>query len=152
MTCVYKHYDTDGRLLYIGSTRKFPSRTMEHEAASRWYRLVAQIKIEKFESMSDALARERELIELKKPPFNIAHIRKKMVAIGSGVRNKPEIVGGLKAYLESASAMEALEFVELAGISTEMAVAVLKGLTVDYSSALVRIESVLKYLKRKAKK
>ena len=45
---VYRHYDRDGVLLYIGSSDvyKFPSRQDDHAKAARWWRYVARIEHE----------------------------------------------------------------------------------------------------------
>jgi excisionase family DNA binding protein len=67
---VYKAYDQDGRLLYVGVTGVGPRRLAEHSRGSAWAPLVDRFAIEHVADRSTALARERHLIAEREPPFN----------------------------------------------------------------------------------
>ena len=68
---VYKHYDKDGRLLYVGATGEVLKRTSLHQSSSAWFESVANIVIEKFEYKSQALDYERKVIFNEKPLYNV---------------------------------------------------------------------------------
>ena len=72
-TSVYRYYDGGGVLLYVGITDRGARRNREHNATKEWWRFVSGQKIEHFPSRDAAEARERELIQQFRPPFNIQH-------------------------------------------------------------------------------
>lgn len=74
-TSLYRHYDAEGALLYIGISLSWPSRTREHAGGSRWFDQVARVEIENFDTREEALTAEREAIKREKPKFNVVHNR-----------------------------------------------------------------------------
>lgn len=75
-TSLYRHFDADGELLYIGISLSWPVRTKAHAGSSRWFDRVARVEIEQFETREAALDAEREAIKAEKPKFNIIYNRK----------------------------------------------------------------------------
>lgn len=71
-TAVYRHFDADGRLLYVGCSSDPHGRFVNHKCKSAWAFQVATISIEWFENRATALAAERAAILTEKPPFNSA--------------------------------------------------------------------------------
>lgn len=71
-TELYRHFDSNGCLLYVGISLSTLKRTYEHKK-SPWWLQVASISIERFSSRKEALAAEREAIRLEKPRHNKAH-------------------------------------------------------------------------------
>jgi hypothetical protein len=72
--CVlYRHYDVDGVLLYVGITESPEGRTREHARSSVWVRYAHHMTAEWFDSRDDAEAAERAAIRNEMPVFNIAH-------------------------------------------------------------------------------
>lgn len=68
---VYRQFAADGRLLYVGCTSN-PLRRMEvHASKSRWFREIARIEIEWFDSGDEALAAELEAIRTEGPVHNV---------------------------------------------------------------------------------
>lgn len=55
---LYRHFDKDGELLYVGITHRLGTRIYQHERDSDWWSQVVSIKIENFSSRNDALKAE----------------------------------------------------------------------------------------------
>ena len=72
-TSVYRYYDKQGLLLYVGITERGIKRNREHNATKEWWQHVAYQEVDHFTTRSDAEARERALITQHRPPFNIQH-------------------------------------------------------------------------------
>lgn len=69
-TSLYKYYDRDGVLLYIGITGRGMTRNSEHNKTKPWWKFVASQKVEHFSTRKEAAIRERHLIRKMAPPFN----------------------------------------------------------------------------------
>ena len=73
MTYLYKHYDKDGVLLYVGITGNVVSRHVSHVKNSVWFCLVDSIVIEKYSLPLQRLGKiEAECIRNEKPLYNLA--------------------------------------------------------------------------------
>ena len=68
---LYRMYDCDGNLLYVGLTEDAGRRFGEH-SAKRWFPLVATIKLEWFSNEARATFAERKAIAREQPRFNKA--------------------------------------------------------------------------------
>lgn len=72
-TTLYRHYDADGTLLYVGVSMTLLWRLTKHRKGSRWWRQVATIKVEHFDTRAAALAAELRAIKEERPKFNTHH-------------------------------------------------------------------------------
>ena len=71
MPCeLYKHYDANGDLLYVGITVSTIRRTREHIKRAEWYDQIVRIEISRFISREDAIKAEEVAIHVEKPRFN----------------------------------------------------------------------------------
>lgn len=70
MTELYRHYNSDGELLYIGISLSTARRLAEHRCGSRWFKQIARIEIQHFSTRGAALNAERRAIELEKTKYN----------------------------------------------------------------------------------
>ena len=70
---VYRFYDADREVLYIGITINPPARFTQHQVSKTWWDDVARITLEKHPSRESALLAEREAIITERPHHNIAH-------------------------------------------------------------------------------
>jgi predicted GIY-YIG superfamily endonuclease len=71
MTCsLYRHFDADGALLYVGITKNIETRTNQHKRSSAWFSEVASTTVEKLPSREHAEALERVAIRFENPIFN----------------------------------------------------------------------------------
>jgi len=70
---LYRHYDANGVLLYIGISDNPVSRGKDHAKYSRWVQYAARIEAVWLDSREEAEAAERVSIAAEKPIFNIEH-------------------------------------------------------------------------------
>lgn len=69
---LYRHFDANDTLLYVGISVNHVSRLAQH-GASHWFYDIARISIEWHPSTDDALAAEYEAITSEKPLHNTTH-------------------------------------------------------------------------------
>ena len=68
---LYRHFDRDGRLLYIGISLNAIARLAEHRDTSHWFSQIARVEIEPYPTRKAALAAELEAIRTENPLYNI---------------------------------------------------------------------------------
>lgn len=68
---VYRCYDADGRLIYVGCTATPNKRLRDHAKNSWWATQIAQVRVVVFPDRQYALAKEREAIETEGPRWNV---------------------------------------------------------------------------------
>lgn len=73
MTSLYRFYDSNGRLLYVGITVRLPLRLRQHNDTKPWWTDVSDVTVEHFASRPEAARAEQEAIRLELPLFNIQH-------------------------------------------------------------------------------
>lgn len=69
-TSVYRMYDADRCLLYVGATGH-PSSRIGHHSRKPWWRHVVRIDFEHFDAPKDALREESRAIAEEHPLFNV---------------------------------------------------------------------------------
>jgi hypothetical protein len=72
-TMLYRFYDGDGVLLYVGITSRHMRRWCEHAASKAWWPHVATTRVEHYPSRVDAEGAEREAIRAERPLHNVVH-------------------------------------------------------------------------------
>jgi hypothetical protein len=72
-TAVYRYFDADGRLLYVGVSLSGIARQSQHESGSHWYADHASMTTEWFDTRAEALEAERMAIITEQPIYNVAH-------------------------------------------------------------------------------
>jgi hypothetical protein len=70
---VYRCFDGDGRLIYLGSTGRLDRRIVAHRTQSRWWWRVESCTFEVLPNELAARAAERRAIEAERPLYNSAH-------------------------------------------------------------------------------
>lgn len=75
MHAVYRMFDAQRRLLYVGRTKDPGQRFADH-SVKRWFPLVATITLEWFPSLTAADLAERQAIREESPWYNIAETAK----------------------------------------------------------------------------
>lgn len=96
-TALYRYYDDEDRLLYIGISGALADRERTHIGSSRWMDLSARSEIVRYPSRPEAEEAEREAIETEQPLFNKQH------------NNTPEAKRWLAAYLREIGRSDWLE-------------------------------------------
>lgn len=71
-TVLYRFYDKDGNLLYVGITAKLSRRVADHRRRQPWWRQRVRTTIEVHPRRWAALDAERVAIVTEKPRYNIA--------------------------------------------------------------------------------
>lgn len=71
-TILYRYFDSEGELLYVGVTGDNTKRQSQHRRNSFWFGEIASATYEHFDNREDALAAETLAIRTEKPKHNIA--------------------------------------------------------------------------------
>lgn len=75
-TILYRHFDKQGRLLYVGISLGVLHRTSRHKAGSSWFDQIATITLEHFPNKANASAAEKRAIRDECPAHNRLHVGK----------------------------------------------------------------------------
>lgn len=68
---IYRAFDGNGVLLYIGRSTRVEARLREHEKYAPWASQVARWEVTECADWWDALSAEREAIEAEAPLYNV---------------------------------------------------------------------------------
>ena len=72
-TALYRHYDNEDKLLYIGISLSAMARLSQHNRSSKWASLAVKMTTEWFDSRVEALEEEKRAIQCEAPVYNITH-------------------------------------------------------------------------------
>jgi predicted GIY-YIG superfamily endonuclease len=72
-TALYRLYDSDGKLLYVGITANSAARWQHHKSQRPWWDRVTEKRLHWYPSREDAERAEAAAIRTELPRFNIAH-------------------------------------------------------------------------------
>lgn len=75
MQHLYRHFDREGALLYVGVSLSAIQRLGQHADHSHWYSSIARVEIENFETREEVLAAERKAIVQENPRHNLKRPR-----------------------------------------------------------------------------
>lgn len=75
-TALYRHFDADGQLLYVGITKCPDIRDAMHRSQSPWFSDSVDRRVEWFDSRSEAMLAEGKAIAHEAPAFNKTWIGK----------------------------------------------------------------------------
>ena len=70
---LYRWFDAEGRLLYVGITNDASRRVAEHVASKPWIGQAAQMTLTHYPDRAAVLAAEKEAIRMEQPAYNIVH-------------------------------------------------------------------------------
>lgn len=70
MQYLYRAFDSDGQLLYVGISGKWSERLHQHERDSAWMQLTDYVKIERFDTREEVAEAERFAVQTEKPVYN----------------------------------------------------------------------------------
>ena len=69
-TTLYRLYDVDGAMLYVGITHRWTQRKHEHASRQRWWSEVTSMAFEEFPTREAAAAAEFCAITTESPRYN----------------------------------------------------------------------------------
>lgn len=92
-TSLYRLYDKDGALLYVGVAQSLLARMNQHRLNARWFRDVVRVDVQHFDNRGDALAAETEAIETENPRYNLADTGRTYAWDGSRLKKARERAG-----------------------------------------------------------
>ena len=72
MQTLYRFYDAEGTLLYVGITKFFEPRLKQHYKNAEWFFETASVKLEHYKTRQEVERAETLAIELESPRYNIA--------------------------------------------------------------------------------
>jgi hypothetical protein len=72
-TALYRHFDADNRLLYVGISISSIHRFKDHKITSEWAFMSVRIEMQWFDSREEAVEAERHAITNEHPRFNKVH-------------------------------------------------------------------------------
>ena len=75
---LYRAYDADGLLLYVGISNDFGKRKEQHSRWSPWFAVAARWSVEKYATRAEVEAAERVAIEEEDPAYNVSFRRTPM--------------------------------------------------------------------------
>lgn len=75
-TQLYRHFDKNGVLLYVGISLCTVQRLSQHGDGSHWFYNIAHVTIETFPTRSAAVKAEKHAIKTERPLHNLAHVDK----------------------------------------------------------------------------
>lgn len=76
VTELYRHWDKDDNVLYIGISVNASTRTIGHSRHGSWFSRVVKITIERYDTREEAMRAEAKAIMAENPPYNVVHIVK----------------------------------------------------------------------------
>ncbi|MFA5920106.1 MAG: hypothetical protein WC856_02295 [Methylococcaceae bacterium] len=135
-TALYRHFSSDGTLLYVGISLSAINRLSQHKT-SGWHTDIAKVDIEHFDNRISAMNAEEQAIKIEKPKFNIAHNqenksinKRKVKKIGSKDQAYSDLLYDEKVFVSacvdengripsSKITVTVLEFSALLGISID---------------------------------
>jgi excinuclease UvrABC nuclease subunit len=78
---LYRFYDSNDDLLYVGITKFFEPRLKQHYKNSEWFFETAFVRLEHFKTRREVEDAESYAIKTEQPKYNIAKNPKKQQAI-----------------------------------------------------------------------
>lgn len=107
-TTLYRFFDSDSRLLYVGITCRGPERWADHASEKGWWTDVARVTADHFPNRAAAAAAEVVAIRLESPSFNWMHSDMRRRHVGPALSNLPaELVDSIRSAVHRVSDAEA---------------------------------------------
>jgi len=72
MTHLYRHFDAENNLMYVGISLSTITRLGQHQQHSKWFNEIKKVTIEHFSTRQDAIEAEKKAIKTENPKYNIA--------------------------------------------------------------------------------
>lgn len=70
--CLYRHFNKDDDLLYVGISLSAMTRLLQHQSCAAWFDEIVTVRIERFATRAEVRAAEALAIATERPRHNIA--------------------------------------------------------------------------------
>lgn len=103
-TALYRFFDKDGKLLYVGITERFGQRWGDHAKQKHWWPEVAKAEAEWHETREAAASAEIAAIKAEEPRYNVVHSverKGRVVKVLRGPRPNGSALGHLRDCSET---------------------------------------------------
>jgi len=100
-TQLYRHFDSRGKLLYVGVSLAALLRLRQHKNNAQWFADIARVEIQHLDDREAALQAEKDAIKREQPAFNVMHnkvtksapaLKRQVVRepVAAEIRHKPQ--------------------------------------------------------------
>ena len=144
MHCLYRHFDSTGKLLYVGISINSLRRLADHGRHSFWFDQIRSITLDHFDSRPEVLAAERAAIAAENPVYNRMRPGLRRVLSRRPEEMRDRIPAGKNVF-------KSHDISEVLGVSLDSARGVMKSgditcLLVGKVQKVVLREDLLKYI------
>lgn len=118
---LYRHFDAEGRLLYVGASMNVMQRILQHSGSSWWFPDIVRIELEHMPDAATAKLAEIEAILTEKPLYNINHTDRRPSVINREIAETlsiEQIEAAEADYHDMDQAMESVSMKHRIGLST----------------------------------
>ena len=70
-THLYRHFNSNNELLYVGISLSAFNRLSQHKESSKWFEEISNVTIQSFDNREDALKSERIAVQEENPKYNV---------------------------------------------------------------------------------
>jgi predicted GIY-YIG superfamily endonuclease len=89
---LYRFFDDQGALLYIGLTVNLPTRLRDHHHGKAWWQSVARMTVQRYPTRAEVVEAERLAIIAERPIHNVQHNRPKKGANPVGAAEQEDVI------------------------------------------------------------
>lgn len=86
-THLYRHFNSNNELLYVGISLSAFNRLSQHKESSKWFEEISNVTIQSFDNREDALKSERIAVQEENPKYNV-RLRKTTTQLRREERSK----------------------------------------------------------------
>lgn len=110
---LYRFYNAENQLLYVGISKNWVTRFHNHERDSAWFNDVSYMKLEKFDDYEKMLEAETLAIKTEMPLFNKAQndsyesptdhfqrIKESLLYKSPALKNHDELINAMSSYMD----------------------------------------------------
>ena len=91
MNQLYRHFNNEGVLLYVGISLSSINRLGQHKDNSHWFETISRVEIENFKTREEAIEAEAKAIFHEKPKHNIMRPRHNQLMLEEAKKRVPPV-------------------------------------------------------------
>jgi excinuclease UvrABC nuclease subunit len=106
MSNLYRHFDKDNRLLYVGVSLSVTQRLAQHRSHAHWFSQITRVEVEQFLTRQEAIVAERAAIKNERPLFNIQFSEQRSIARAEARKKRNIIATAIQGTIIHPAATE----------------------------------------------